>query len=98
MPLLGDNRFARLGDNQFVLVGGQTGCLYWGTNILPLLGDNRGALIGGQMWDNQDDLIGEQNRTALMDGLIGVALLGDKHVPYASFQQHNKQVGPYWKC
>ncbi len=35
-------------DKQVVLIGGQTGCPYWGTNKLPLLGDKQVDLIGGQ--------------------------------------------------
>ncbi len=35
-------------EKQVALLGGQTGCLYWGTNRLPLLGDKQVALIGGQ--------------------------------------------------
>ena len=43
------NRMALLGDKQVALVGGQPGCLYWGTGRLPLLGDKQVVLVGGTM-------------------------------------------------
>ena len=42
------NVYCVLRDKQVDLIGGQTGCPYWGTNRLPLLGDKQVALIGGQ--------------------------------------------------
>ncbi len=41
------NRLPFLGDKQVALIGGQTGCPYWGTNRLPLLGDKQVALFEG---------------------------------------------------
>ncbi len=58
MSLLGDKQVAHIwggkqvagvsGDKQDVLIGGQTGCPYWGTNRISLLGDKQIARIGGQ--------------------------------------------------
>ena len=43
-----DKQVALIEDNHAVLIGGQTGHPYWGTNRLPLLGDKQVALIGEQ--------------------------------------------------
>ena len=77
------------GDKQVTLIGGQTGCPYWGTNRLPLLGDKQDALIGGQL-EQIAHIGGQTTEVALIGGQTGcpnwgrnrLPLLGDNYCPY----------------
>ncbi len=75
-----------LGDKQDVLIGGQTGCPYWDTNMLHLLGDKQVALTGGQTgcpyWGtNRLPLLGEKQN--VLTG--GHHLWSEDHFPTISF-------------
>ena len=80
-----------MGDKQVAVIGGQTGCPYWGTTRLPFLGDKQAALFGGQtgcpywgtnnlslLGDKQVALIWEQTGCPFGDNRV--ALLRHKYV------------------
>ena len=90
------NRLSLLGDKRVAIIGGQTGCPYWGTNgfpywwtnSLPLLGDKLVALIGGQTdchyWGiNRLPLLGDK-QVALIEGQTS-SPLKDKQVLHLCF-------------
>ena len=67
-----------LGDEEVALIGGQTGCLYWGTNRLLLLWNKQVA------WGcKQVALIRIQVDSILYWGQIGAIILEEKRVAFS---------------
>ncbi len=91
---------------QVALIGGQTGCPYWGTNRLPFWADKQVALIGGQIGcpfelTNRLPLLGDK-QVALLGwqtccpywGTNRLPLLRDKQIAFIG--ETNRLLSEEW--